>query len=243
MKIICLGDTHGRSFWKYVVNTQEFDKIVFIGDYWDSFDIPFKEQYQNFLDICAYKEANLGKVVLLIGNHDFHYTPTASIYGDKYSGYQKGNAMVIGHTLATNKDLFQMAYLHGDYLFTHAGVTKTWLNNTLGIEGGAKIDLGTVAIDAYINDVYLFTPRHFVFQGIDDYGDDPTQSPIWVRPQSLNEDAYGDFIQVVGHTHQDRIGIEPTKFLYNGSGLFIDTLGSSREYLIIENGQIKIEKV
>jgi predicted phosphodiesterase len=63
MKIIVLGDCHGRSFWKYIVNTQQFDKLFFIGDYWDSFDISFDEQQKNFLDIVAYKQANPDKGV------------------------------------------------------------------------------------------------------------------------------------------------------------------------------------
>lgn len=239
MKIIVVGDTHGRSFWKLIA-TQSFDKFVFIGDYWDSFDIPFQTQYDNFKEIIKFKEVNPDKVVLLLGNHDYHYLPVAQYYGEKYSGFQKQHRYEIGHTLQANKSLFKMAYLHQDkYLFTHAGVTNTWLNWAV-----EKSEIGHqfYPIDDLINDIFSYKPHLFKFNGNDPCGDDVTQSPIWVRPQSLNEDSL-DYIHVVGHTGQKRIAVEPTKFLNKGSGLFIDTLGSSGEYLIIEDGEIKIGSV
>jgi len=33
MKIIAIGDVHGRDCWKQVVATEQFDKLVFIGDF------------------------------------------------------------------------------------------------------------------------------------------------------------------------------------------------------------------
>lgn len=244
MRIIALGDTHGRAFWKLIVRREKFDKLIFIGDYWDSFDIPYKEQYQNFLDIIAYKEANPDKVVLLLGNHDFHYTPVASMYGDKYSGYQKDKCYTIAHAMATHKSLIQVAHLHDNYLFTHAGVTQVWINRIQGLKSLDKFVVEE-PIDKYINDLYQYKPAWFTFYEYDrsGYGESVGQSPIWVRPQSLNEDAYGDYIQVVGHTGQERMATEPVKFLGSGSGMFIDTLGSSGEYLIIEDDQIKIGKL
>jgi predicted phosphodiesterase len=248
MKIIAIGDIHGRSKeWKQIAGSHTFDKLIFIGDYWDSFNIPYIEQLHNFREICQFKEEHPDKVVLLIGNHEFHYLPVAGIYEEQYSGYQKKKAMEIGYELQRNLHLFQMAYQqklrYDTCLFTHAGVTKTWFKSTLGLMGGETLDFGEAfPVDQHINDVFKHKPQLFLFQGNDPYGDDITQSPIWVRPQSLNEDAL-DYVHVVGHTSQRRIGVEPTKFLNGGSGFFIDTLGSSGEYLVIEDGKIHIEKV
>jgi predicted phosphodiesterase len=242
MKIIAIGDIHGRAVWKLITGTQTFDKVVFIGDYFDSFDIDGQAQIDNFLELIEFKKANPEKVVLLIGNHDFHYMPVATMIGEYYSGYQSKFCHQISHLLQVHKHLLQMAYKHGDFLFTHAGVTNTWLQSTLNPAMDNPLEVFGLAIDKYINDVFTYKPNHFYFNGRDPYGDDLTQSPIWVRPQSLNEDAY-PAIHVVGHTQQKRIGLEPTRFLNKGSGFFIDTLGTSGQYLVIEETCFQIKSV
>ncbi|NBP57427.1 metallophosphoesterase, partial [bacterium] len=40
MKTIFIGDIHGRSIWKEIVEQEKPDRVIFIGDYFDSFDIP-----------------------------------------------------------------------------------------------------------------------------------------------------------------------------------------------------------
>ena len=96
MKTLVLGDQHGRSNWKLAVHLENPDRVVFMGDYFDSFDISGVEQIQNFKEIIEYKETaftNAGKdeqhktkVVLLIGNHDHHYFPEIGNTGT--SGFQ-----------------------------------------------------------------------------------------------------------------------------------------------------------
>ena len=39
MKTIVIGDTHGRSNWKLAIHQDKPDRVIFIGDYFDSFDI------------------------------------------------------------------------------------------------------------------------------------------------------------------------------------------------------------
>ena len=87
-KLIAIGDIHGRDIWKQIVETEQPDTVVFVGDYFDSFNIPGIDQIHNFKNIIQWKLDNPQcKVVLLIGNHDFHYMPEA--YNDRYSGFQK----------------------------------------------------------------------------------------------------------------------------------------------------------
>ena len=68
MKTIVIGDIHGRTIWKQIVRHNTFDKVVFEGDYFDSFDISVKDQLKNFNEIIKFKERFPDKVVLLIGN-------------------------------------------------------------------------------------------------------------------------------------------------------------------------------
>jgi predicted phosphodiesterase len=40
MKIASIGDIHGRNYWKIFKSVKDqYDKIIFIGDYVDSFNI------------------------------------------------------------------------------------------------------------------------------------------------------------------------------------------------------------
>jgi hypothetical protein len=60
-------------------------------------------------------------------------------------------------------------------------------------------------------------------------GDDVTQSPIWVRLPSLFEDAVTGYVYVVGHTPLEELTI-------TDNVIGIDTLGTTQEFLIIEDG-------
>ena len=71
MKIIAIGDCHGRKHWERVVEeVKEFDKFIFMGDYFDSREsISYDTQIANFKKILEFKETYPDKVILLIGNH------------------------------------------------------------------------------------------------------------------------------------------------------------------------------
>jgi len=229
MRIVALGDTHGRNIWKEIVAKEESDDtmIVFIGDYFDTHGGGYSanRQIQNFKDILEYKKSRPNNVILLTGNHDFHYIKGV---GETYSGYQASYAIDIGEVIheALASDLLQMCYVGDKYVFTHAGVTKTW---TIANE----IDINN--LEQSINDLFKFKPNKFKFTvglNYNNYGDDVTQTPIWVRPKSLNTDILDEIICVVGHTVQDNLVIGEKVIL-------IDTLGSSLEYLEIKNDVAK----
>ncbi|MBE7173525.1 MAG: metallophosphoesterase [Williamsia sp.] len=230
MKLIVIGDTHGKRDWKKLVDTQSFDKFVFIGDYFDSFLFDAAEQISNFLDIIACKKAYPEKIILLTGNHDFHYLPVARQRGEVYSGFQDRHAAEIGELIKENLRFLQMCYKEGDYLFSHAGLTHTWLNNAGYVEG---------EVSTFINALFKTQPEKFSFNGWNPYGDNVTQSPIWVRPASLKKNAYKyeSIKQVVGHTRVEKIEIVKDRYY------FIDTLDSSREYLIVEDGNARAGKM
>lgn len=230
-KIVCWGDLHGRNCWKDIVaQNSNADLYISIGDYLDTHEnITGEQQLENFKDIRKFKEDNKDKVVLLFGNHDFHYLDVAQ---EQYSGFQSGMQWVFKDTLdeALKKDLLQMCYIQDKFLFTHAGVSKTWLKNS-----NYTFD---EPLMTFINEIFKYQPKHFKFNGRDPYGDDITQSPIWIRPESLFEDGLKEYIHVVGHTTQN--SINPPKG--DSNMWFIDTLGTSGEYLVIENNEINIRK-
>jgi metallophosphoesterase superfamily enzyme len=73
MKLLAIGDIHGRDVWKDI-NFLAFDKVVFVGDYVDSYIRSDWQVYQNLKEIIDLKKQNFDKVVLLLGNHDIHYS-------------------------------------------------------------------------------------------------------------------------------------------------------------------------
>lgn len=237
MKVIALGDTHGRLNWKDITTKEaDADKIVFIGDYFDTHDdISPEQQLSNFNEIVAYKRANMDKVVMLIGNHDYHYM---NLVTDTYSGYQRGYAKEFNQAIeeALADDLMQMCYTHAHFVFTHAGVTRTWCTNS-----GIDINLRGIELENAINMLFKKNRIFFSFQmggNFSQSGNDITQPPIWVRPYSLLTDMLDDIICVCGHTTVERLGLmdELPKLI------LIDCLGKSGEYLTIENKIPKISK-
>jgi hypothetical protein len=248
MKTVAIGDTHGRSFWKLIIEQEKpFDKLIFIGDYFDTHETISPElQAINFREICQYKEENSDKVILLIGNHDEHYFPFMGNSGT--SGYNTGAAPAIGHLLMTYKDLLKMAHAEDNLLFSHAGIGETWLiNNHPDLETNPGIYLFNSAKDIAnkVNELWKFKPLLFKFNGWEPTGDNVGQTPIWIRPRSLMKDSQkmkeNGITQIVGHTQQNQIDIKGKAT--GGKYYFIDTLGTSGEYLIINNGEFKTEKL
>jgi hypothetical protein len=224
-KIICLGDTHGRTTWKDIVTKELPDEVVFIGDYLDSFGISAENQLNNLKDILEYKkysEISGKKVVLLIGNHDFHYMKCA---GESYSGYQNGMQYIFNEILENNMKEFQMCYRINDLLFSHAGISNAWYDTQC-----KKYELEVLqSVDENINYLWNTTGNPFKFNGKDPYGNDITQGPLWIRPQSLYVDRIDKFTQIVGHTSVKHIN--PPK--EESQFYLIDALEQNKEYLEI----------
>lgn len=233
MKTIVLGDTHGRTDWKRITD-QPFDKVIFIGDYLDTHEnITGLQQVENLREIIDFKQQNLDKVILLIGNHDYHYWPTIM---ERYSGYQPQMRATFEYEFSEFGELFQVAYEQDGILFTHAGVTEQWIDDK-----GSILKNHEVSLSDQINNLFKGDPREFGFSGFDPYGDNITQGPLWVRPRSLIKDNIPGYVQVVGHTTMKLI--YPRAYNeHKDKFWFIDTLGTSGEYLVIEDGNITVQK-
>lgn len=252
-KNIYIGDIHGRDIWEQIVEEhKDADNIVFIGDYFDSFNIPGVVQLKNAKEIVEFKKFQeldpTKKVYLLIGNHDIHYMRGIKGKGST-SGFQSNMMYQFEEFFEDNKEHFQMCVQIGNILCTHAGISEDFLKDT-GYWSHDYEDYS--GVEEFINDLYQYKPNQFTFDGYYDrhyglaspngYGDDEGQSPIWIRPRSLqrsnkNTDLKKNYIQIVGHTQQDRIDIEGKAT--GGKYYYIDTLPSG-EYLIEEDGEFRI---
>lgn len=216
MKIIAVGDIHGRNFWQNFIN-ESYDKLVFVGDYFDPYDskITPEDEIENFKNILAIKSENPDRVKLLIGNHDYHYLLGT---GQMYSRYNVSAASVFSELLENAIHLLQVCYVYRNVVFNHAGLTNTWCH---------KNNINLLHLEASVNKKFIEERRAFAFlSGIGDTdGSDVRQSPFWVRPAQLLLDKIADYKQVVGHTRQ------PFHKIINGVA-FIDVVGTA---LIMED--------
>ena len=123
-KYLIVPDVHGRKFWhKEMINS--VDKVVFLGDYLDPYPWECIDAIKEFEEIIKFKNDNPDKVVLLLGNHDCAYC------FDFGSASRYENEFEIKNLFSTNIGLFRLYFREGNYLFTHAGITRDWLRTYL----------------------------------------------------------------------------------------------------------------
>ena len=245
MKLVAIGDIHGRDYWKQIVEQeQDVDIFVFVGDYFDSFTIKGVDQINNFLDIIEFKKTTNKEVILLIGNHDYHYYPSTDDSGT--SGYQTLMAPSIKHVVDDNKQHLQLAYQIDEFVFTHAGLSSVWLDDII-----EDWDVDNV-VDK-VNELFQYQPGKIAYRsykqvgdqvyGAQGYGNETFQGPLWIRPSALmtanKKTLRKQIIQVVGHTPQDSIDIKGKST--GGRYYFIDTLEyGQNQYLIVKDGVVSL---
>ncbi len=156
MKTLYIGDIHGRSVWKLIVEMEKPDRVVFLGDYFDSFEISAVEQMHNFKEIIEYKKSGQAEVIMLIGNHDYHYFP--EIGNQNYSGYQPTMAPSFGQLLDENREHLQIACMHDTILCTHAGVSSKFMDNVYGKDGWMIFTIAN-----QLNETWKYKPMTFDF--------------------------------------------------------------------------------
>jgi hydrogenase maturation factor len=248
MKLVAIGDIHGRNIWKQIVAKEhDADEFVFVGDYFDSFTVKGPDQINNFLDIIEFKKQSKVPAILLIGNHDHHYYPGVDDSGT--SGYQTLLAPSIKYVVNENKQYLQAAYQVGEFVFTHAGLSSEWLDDSIE-------DWNADNVVEKVNELFQYQPGKIAYRsykqvgdqvyGAQGYGNEAFQGPIWIRPTALmntnKKTLRKKIIQVVGHTPQDNIDIEGKAT--GGRYYFIDTLEYNQgQYLIVKDGIVSLGKL
>ncbi len=234
MKYLILGDIHGRTIWKDIIEKETPDKIIFLGDYVSTHEgIDTDQQIEELHAILDYKENNPDKVILLRGNHDMQHL---GFYWARCSGLD----MRVMQYMSTKDvkgwylSLTQWVYIDEDLktIFSHAGVSSVWMKQIAKIEDIHEIN-------------NLEPSEKFGFCDNNPYdccGESETQPPTWIRPYTLATCNVLGYDQVVGHTPQENI----SKMAQNCKGKhtiwLCDSLGFGN-YLVIENGNFTIGKL
>lgn len=200
MKLIAIGDVHGRDDWKQA-DTTTADKVVFLGDYVDSYYFKDEEIQRNLEAIIQFKLSEPDKVVLLIGNHDAQY-----IHFPDYScsGLRPTMRAALSGLFAQYSQLFQIAYQQEMYLFTHAGVSNDWYHYREQYID--QIDPGAPLADQ-LNGMYQRgSTTSFLFDvGPKRGGNEAFGGPVWADRSETVKDYLTHYHQVVGHTRTPEI--------------------------------------
>ena len=232
-RILSIGDIHGLEEWKLYThgsyeNYEEWrelvskgvspldarfneypymniDKIIFIGDYVDAFEVDNIQIKHNLLNIINFKKLLPDKIVLLWGNHDWQYIhPCYIIDGYKHestcSGFRSSMKDDLFSIFSLNYELFTFAHQETDskgkiWLWTHAGVIEPWYE---------------ALIKDFSDENFRFKEHYKSLSGIVEIlnfaGElnhcqiHNTYSFIWVRPKYLKKFNLEGYNQVVGHT-------------------------------------------
>jgi len=202
VKHLIIPDTHGNKFYHFdrlVTHLKNGYNIVCLGDEFDSFDKKLSDQLEIFKNLTKLKHKYPKQVILLWGNHTYQYS--RKFNPDLIplcSGFQENRKYIIADEVDKHFDKFQFAYQYKNYLFTHAGLSNTYLQylkDKVGIKGGNLI----------INIEELLNYPHQEHNWASGYngGRDRFDGIMWIRPTQLNKDLPEGIKQIVGHTKQE----------------------------------------
>ncbi len=261
MKTLIIPDVHqdidGVKKIFEVEKSELFDEIIFLGDWFDSFNEP--PRIASFKDTCLFlrdliwDNEKTGKMIFLVGNHDLAY-----IYNNKKSGYSSvapnltywcsgvtkskiGTFRQVFYDKGLKDDWFvnnfKIAHRSQGWIFSHAGMVNRQ------IPYGYTVDQ---VIDEIIPDVWI-NFRNIAYRqnalisavGIARGGQDNTGGLLWL-------DYYNEFLaspdigkQVFGHSYVP----EPTATALNTEYESWNLDTNLKDYAIIRDGRLTTYRI
>ena len=222
MNTLSIGDIHGETFWEKIPpiffnkphHYEEYDKIIFTGDYVDSYEISNNDILQNFINIIEFKKKYYDKVILLLGNHDITYL-LADNSRVMCSGHRSSMYPVLHQLFLQNKYLFQYAFQIENYIWTHAGIHKGWFANNFRNRNQLETIAGT------LNNAFEQLNSCLFDCGYTRGGDKQVGGPLWADKNETYKKMLNGYHQIVGHTHIKDIQVF-TNPKHNSSITYID---------------------
>lgn len=190
-KILIVPDVHGRAFWHRAMElVDQVDQIVFLGDYLDPYShegISFDLALEEFNKILEFKKEYPDLITLLVGNHDMHY-----IIEDFMDCSRRNTDMLdqLHELYNSNLDLFDLIHIEDDWLFSHAGVYKGWMDKY-------EFTLEDLNLKTFLGSHWPALEDLSWYRG----GCNPVGSCIWADiRESTKHEVFPGYKQVVGHT-------------------------------------------
>jgi hypothetical protein len=191
MKIAIICDIHQSIFWRKIIDQEnEFDKIIFLGDEFDTWRNKWPLQMNNAENIITFKKNNPEKVDLCWSNHAISY-----FLDERCSGYQAEHAIDITGFYNRYKELYNAIYIYDNWIFSHGGVSAKWMQ-CCGIKNVYEI-----------NQLFRERPDFFRWVGPNGYGNNSNEGPLWIRPPALINNHVTGYNQTAGHTENIQPGI------------------------------------
>lgn len=232
MRILVVGDLHGKNCWQDI-KVNEYDKIIFLGDYVDGDTHSDEEVYINLQNICLFKELHLDKVVLLLGNHDIQYRHYPAY---RCSGFRMSMANALADFFNHHAHLFQLAYQLNNFLFTHAGLSNAWYRYFKAYVESHPINYNLQHFHTLADALNALekTPYREVLHQISFYRGGPAEHGgiTWADKQELLHDPLTGYHQVVGHTpvpYVERVNVDT-----DTSVTFVDVLRTEIRFYELE---------
>ena len=190
-KILIVPDVHGRAFWHRAMElVDQVDQIVFLGDYLDPYShegISFDLALEEFNKILEFKKEYPDLITLLVGNHDMHY-----IIKDFMDCSRRNMDMLdqLHKLYNSNLDLFNLIHIEDDWLFSHAGVYKGWMDKY-------EFTLEDLNLKTFLGSHWPALEDLSMYRG----GYNFVGSCIWADiRESVKNELFPGYKQVVGHT-------------------------------------------
>jgi hypothetical protein len=194
-EVLIIPDIHGRSFWKEPCESWK-GNIVFLGDYHDPYGHSVGEpdaeeslaNLKELSDLVKQRESDHPySIICLLGNHDCSYYTGRFKCRYDYSHSEEVLELIKKLNPQISYELwYDTKEGYNKYLFTHAGVTKNWLDYH------QLEDASTLTIDSL--DILEEVP--FSRGGESYYG-----SPIWNSLEDFQDEEHlPEYYQIFGHT-------------------------------------------
>lgn len=190
-KILIVPDVHGRAFWHRAMElVDQVDQIVFLGDYLDPYShegISFDLALEEFNKILEFKKEYPDLITLLVGNYDMHY-----IIKDFMNCSRRNTDMLdqLHKLYNSNLDLFNLIHIEDDWLFSHGGVYKGWMDKY-------EFTLEDLNLKTFLGSHWPALEDLSMYRG----GYNFVGSCVWADiRESVKNELFPGYKQVVGHT-------------------------------------------
>jgi len=215
---VVLGDIHGSTYWKTVVEENPACRYIFLGDYLDPYkNISRNQLLDNLKEIIQLKKDRHDDVILLLGNHDLHYIRMEI---GPYSRFDVAIAMDAFFLFTENIHLFTYAFQDENCIFTHAGISEKWFLDDFGGDVNKNI---AEQLNNPLCDQLPALYRVGALRG-GDYN--AVGGIFWADIDELKVPLQG-YIQYVGH---NRVG-EITQYKANDGTIFFCDCLFNKEYI------------
>ena len=236
-KILFVGDIHTKDWIidkvDELLNTdKEIDKAVFIGDYLDEFGATYNDNINILNKVINVKNKNKDKVTLLIGNHELSYL------GFPCSGHIYNEN--INDLLKQNLDLFDLIYEEDNFIVSHGGLTKNWIELLINEYNQNSIDDIIKLLNIKFHDKCESLFNYLSMASFTSGSNSSIASLLWSRPKDHLYNSIKYKTQIVGHTPTNE-PIHPIKYVNESSSIYyIDTFSLYRNMTPIGTQEVLI---